>query len=620
MTDTCIVCLGDLRVATPDGVVKVEERSPSLTHDDEVAAAAAAPEYNNNDETTINSTNHSNNRHHNNHHQNHHNHIQAANQSKQAEDDEIIAHLLPCGHNLHDSCLRPWVERANSCPICRAQFNVVELRKALDTPSFSSYAVQDKQQQAELDPTLVVDEDLFEVDEPCIVCGSVSSQYEVMYCDGCDRTVHVFCAGFNESPEVWYCEACVKDMDSATNPTRRNITRRATGHVASSSRRGRGRRHRVSEWDRVWQQVWARLDLDLDFPFDEEAPQPRRTLAERLELEAWQERLRVANRQGGTNRFRDTASTLLHRHQQQPPPPESQEEIRAWNAFDKVMHMANDERSPSGRKRKSATTSPASPRDSDAVPERKLKRPRTRRNVIVGPEPGPSTSRPSHQPAVEQPSFLTSLLQEVEKLPAPSDNESPAADQSDEEQQHSPYVLSPGSSPLQSGQVSPRANSVTPPPQDRPRPASPTPLTSIVRPRPSNISPPFSPYSPAASSPADRAKSRVRSPTRPSSPATVTSPSSPSRMSYSTKTEIQRMVKATLGPRYRQQQITKDQYTDINRDVSRLMYEKVGDAEALADQDGRDKWQRFANEEVDKAIEAIRADEQHGQGVPVVTA
>jgi hypothetical protein len=42
-------------------------------------------------------------------------------------DVDYIAQLLPCGHNLHDECLRPWVERANSCPICRQNFNKVDL-------------------------------------------------------------------------------------------------------------------------------------------------------------------------------------------------------------------------------------------------------------------------------------------------------------------------------------------------------------------------------------------------------------------------------------------------------------------------------------------------------------
>jgi hypothetical protein len=67
------------------------------------------------------------------------------------------------------------------------------------------------------------------------------------------------------------------------------------------------------------------------------------------------------------------------------------------------------------------------------------------------------------------------------------------------------------------------------------------------------------------------------------------------------------MVKLALGPRYRDKEINKDQYTDINRDVSRKLYEMVGSAAALADQAEREKWQGVADDEVKKAIAALSA-------------
>jgi hypothetical protein len=69
------------------------------------------------------------------------------------------------------------------------------------------------------------------------------------------------------------------------------------------------------------------------------------------------------------------------------------------------------------------------------------------------------------------------------------------------------------------------------------------------------------------------------------------------------------MVTAVLKPIYLKKEVTKEEYTDVNRDVSRLLYEKVGEAgaDALADQDTREKWQKMATNAVDIAVKALRA-------------
>lgn len=41
--------------------------------------------------------------------------------------NEPVALIKPCNHVLHDECLRAWSQKANSCPICRQTFNLVEV-------------------------------------------------------------------------------------------------------------------------------------------------------------------------------------------------------------------------------------------------------------------------------------------------------------------------------------------------------------------------------------------------------------------------------------------------------------------------------------------------------------
>jgi hypothetical protein len=97
MADQCIVCLEDLDVV-PD---------PSV-HDDlrEVAAASAE--------------------------------LSTPHPSK-TDNQQPIALIKPCGHVLHDECLREWSQKANSCPICRHAFNLVEVLDKVGGMFFPSF-------------------------------------------------------------------------------------------------------------------------------------------------------------------------------------------------------------------------------------------------------------------------------------------------------------------------------------------------------------------------------------------------------------------------------------------------------------------------------------------------
>lgn len=66
------------------------------------------------------------------------------------------------------------------------------------------------------------------------------------------------------------------------------------------------------------------------------------------------------------------------------------------------------------------------------------------------------------------------------------------------------------------------------------------------------------------------------------------------------------MVKVVLRPLYAEQKIDKDQYTEINRCVSRMLYDKVADHKGgLEDERHRREWQRIAQDEVERAVDGL---------------
>ncbi|KAJ5952814.1 Zinc finger PHD-finger [Penicillium vulpinum] len=488
---------------------------------------------------------------------------------------------------------------------------MVELSDSVGGTVTSSYAVQDRTQVAEVDPSMIIEyvEDDFTDFQPCTICGQADNEDVLLLCDGCDAPSHLYCLGLDEIPSgSWYCQQCMELRAMGPAP---EVSARPSRAIEQRSRRTRAQQRRLQNrtqtnslhWARVWQSVWDHLNLDLDFPFDDDRSaeraiqQRRREEANQREFQAWQRRFEIAERQGGGSRFRDTASLfdLDHARPSRPrvprvptPEPESLEEMRAWNAFERAREIENN---PSAaRKRKEPTMSP-SPEPTE--PERKLKRPRTRR-------PQELAARAQQTQNGESSRAASSNLQHLSLLPTT----------------HllvpllPPYLLPHlVTLPLSSQRPHHRLSHEAVPSLlfNYPPPAEPS-------------SPPFSPEVSASGSPSTNSAKEDkphRQPGRPRSRipqralylgASRSPDSSPTRAgpSLALKADIQKMVGAGLKPHYKKKTISKEQYTNINRSISRMLYERVGDKETL-EPDERTNLETEARHEVQNTIDALKA-------------
>lgn len=76
-------------------------------------------------------------------------------------------------------------------------------------------------------------------------------------------------------------------------------------------------------------------------------------------------------------------------------------------------------------------------------------------------------------------------------------------------------------------------------------------------------------------------------------------------MSIEAKEGISKIVKTALAPHWKSADITKEQYANINREVSRKLYEIV---DPNASDDGvKSAWEKIATAEVTKAVEGLTA-------------
>lgn len=476
----------------------------------------------------------------------------------------------------------------------------------------------------------------------------------LLLCDLCDAPYHTYCVGLPSVPTgQWFCMECVHEAPEARNvrprESRRHRLFSQTPHFPRTQGTIRRTRERVraDHWYGTWSlfsnRVHDAVGLDLDFSDDDPAVMStfrraqRPPSSESREFRRWQQRLDIASRQGARDAFRVTAPRV-----RSPTPAmsaEARQESRAWGAFERAKEM--DTGVVRNRKRKSrspATSAASSPAESSSElprePERKLKRPRTRR-ILTQPEPSSSTStaqagaQPNRQmsppphPVPDSnagPSFLSSLLKEVE-MGATSDDDTSrnafgATSVSGSYRVTSPSIEygSAAASPSRSSSHTPRASSITPPPHISKRHASPPPLSSRVEPiyPRSDYSPNRSPggsskkteQDPSSPTPELRQPRPRRQNPRPL--ALARSPdSSPVRanMSAEAKEGINKIVKSALAPYWKSAEISKEQYADINREVSRKLYEVVADRDTTSE---KEKWEKIASVEVATAVLGVK--------------
>ncbi|KAH8782756.1 hypothetical protein F5883DRAFT_404797 [Diaporthe sp. PMI_573] len=647
MADQCIVCLENLDSAVP---LPQLQRQVQLVQEDDhgggPAAAGAAPL----PPTAAKSTTTAD--------------VSLADLPADG-DDNNIAIIQVCGHILHDSCLKAWTVKANSCPICRQTFHNVQVYDQIGGTLLSTYKVEDKKQVAEFDPLAWLDENPEEEEEqvtPCPVCNTAENEEVLLLCDGCDTPYHTHCIGLDDVPDgSWFCMECAHQLGQAIEeslpafaraPGRRNrrpgFFPRTRGSMRNERNRGR-----TDGWLGAWGEVSGHIlggsGIDVDFhEADDDLAEYRRSQQlrdrERREWQRWQQRLSIASRLGARDVFARNIQGVVEQQvapQPAPMPPreETREERLAWSAMERARDAT-----PNGRKRKSRSIT-ASPQEPVPEPERRLKRPRTRRNPLQT-EAGPSRAASASSNATSnnqrevngghadarsptatdgQPTFLSSLLREVEKTNPQDDDTIRGLFGVPPPQSGDPS--SPVSSPSASARNSPRALSLTPPPQPPNgafRSASRSPVLSLS----SHIEPLYPPanYSPTRSNgESSDSESRpsnghrngspeLRQP-RPRRQHEIRLPraedASPTRqpLPLEVKESISRVVRNALKPHWNadrsKRTISSDQYATINRKVSHRIYEEVSDPSAV-DDEAKQAWEKIATKEVARAVAELK--------------
>lgn len=466
---------------------------------------------------------------------------------------QILATVDPCQHQYHDFCIKSWAERANTCPSCRCKFNSIVLR--VNGEVLDKVSIQDKSFPVPEDDGQYIDyEDEYENDydynenvDPdylprrassllvshsvCILCDQISSaRTGLVICNSCSGSFHPRCLGLSQS-ETWNCPMCdsVQSGGSIVPPTSlaRYPTRTVNSFITSLR--------------------------------DEIRTNRRATLG--LPLESIGRRRRNLRSRGHTGMFLPPSISVPVSAPVETPKM-SKEEADAWKLYDRATNTGG------------TSTRQSTPQPSTTISDKKVKKPIRKKHSLT-PALNEQHSKHSTTSTVARPTTLNQILSTMKKNSHTNHivhrspiQEKPQLMSSNEKStgsmSHSSHESSPSStfSSFDEEYKLPEVPEVPEVPITEPQ-SSPSKLTSeALLLHESSLNGSGSSYSflmPA------KEKKRVKS-----------------DLSLSQKHLLQKIiVRSTLKPLYNSNKLDTDEYTIINKLVSRKLYKLVAQNELI---------------------------------------